>query len=180
MKLVTALASVVVVAGMLGCSSPDANGRYVQTDLPDEAAFPPVAVLLDVRCGSLDCHGNSARNLRMYGSAGRRLASTDQPFSPACNTASEDHEDYVSVVGLEPEKMSAVAAGGDPGMLTMMRKARGTEAHKGLQIWSTGDDSDTCVVSWLHGSVDRAACTRAVTGAVPTGAQNPLVTCASQ
>ena len=179
MKIVAALLPM-ILAGALACSAPDSNGRYVQTDLPNEAAFSPVSVLLDVRCGSLDCHGNVARNLRMYGSAGRRLAATDQPFAPACNTSGEIHEDFISVVGLEPEKMSAVVAGADPGTLTMMRKARGTEAHKGLQIWTTGDDSDNCVVSWLKGSVDRGACTRAVTSAVPTGADNPLVACVSQ
>jgi hypothetical protein len=50
---------------------------------------------------------------------------------PLCNTSDEIAQDYLSVVGLEPETMSDVVSGGDPSMLTMVRKARGTEAHKG-------------------------------------------------
>ena len=177
--LVACAISGALVSAALGCSTPDSNGRFVQAKLPDETTFAPVSILLDVRCGSLDCHGNVARNLRLYGSAGRRLSASDQPFSPACNTASEVDQEFRSVVGLEPEQVSAVASGADPETLTMMRKARGTEAHKGEQIWSIGDDSDTCVTSWLEGSVDRSACMRAVTAALPNGASNPLVGCVS-
>lgn len=169
----------VPLAVAAGCSIPASSDRFVQTKLPDETTFVPASTLLVVRCGSLDCHGNSARNLRLYGSAGRRLAPGDQPLAPACNTAAEVHEDYVSVVGLEPERMSDVANGADPAVLTMMRKARGTEAHKGEQIWTTGDDSDVCVTSWLGGKSDAAACQRALAKALPAGDTDPLVQCAA-
>jgi hypothetical protein len=58
-----------------------------------------------------------------------------------------------------------------------VRKARGTESHKGGPIWSTGDDSDTCLTSWLAGLTDASACERAVQGVVPGGANDPLVGC---
>ena len=162
---------------LLACNIPSSNETYTQTTLPDQASFPPVSAMLAVHCGSLDCHGNVARNLRIYGSAGLRFSPNDQPFLPLCNTSDEASQDYTSVVGLEPAQIDAVAAGADPGTLTMVRKARGTEAHKGEQIWSQGDDSDVCLVSWLTGSADAAACARSIASAVPGGAQSPLVSC---
>lgn len=135
--------------------------------------------MLAVKCGSLDCHGSVARNLRIFGSAGLRFSSTDQPFVPLCNTSDEVAQDYVSVVGLEPEQMSVVASGGDPGTLTMLRKARGTEAHKGEQIWTQGDDSDVCLTSWLTGSANSTACASSIASALPNGNDNPLLGCVS-
>jgi hypothetical protein len=163
----------------LGCSSPPPSGPYVAQTLPDTASFPPVAELLVVRCGSLDCHGTVGRNLRLYGSAGLRWSSTDRPLVPVCDTADEVAQDYESVVDLEPETMSAVVAAGgaNPQQLTMVRKARGTESHKGGTIWTEGDDSDTCLTSWLAGATNTAACSLGVSGVLPGGATDPLVQC---
>lgn len=167
------------VAASLACTVPASNDRYVQTKVPDQASFPPVSALLTVRCGSLDCHGNIARNLRVYGSAGRRYSPNDQPFVPPCDTNDEVAQTYVSVIGLEPEVMNTVASGGDPGTLTMIRKARGTEAHKGEKIWSTGDDSDLCLTAWLTGAPNPAACNRALASVLPLGDKNPLLSCST-
>lgn len=135
-----------------------------------------------MRCGSLLCHGTPARNLRLYGSAGLRWSPTDRPFVPLCDTSDEVDQDYESVVSLEPETMSAVVAAGGahPEQLTMVRKARGTESHKGGQIWTQGDDSDTCLVAWLAGTPNPSACARALTGVLPGGASNPFLPCLSQ
>jgi hypothetical protein len=58
--------AVVGLAGLVAsCSFPSTDARYVQTALPDAATFPPVAELLSVRCGSIDCHGSPYRNLRV-------------------------------------------------------------------------------------------------------------------
>lgn len=170
----------VIAAGVgIACSVPASDGRYAPQALPDETTFAPVAAMLDVRCGSLDCHGTLARNLRLFGSAGLRWSPADRPLVPACDTAEEVKQDYESVVDLEPETMSAVvsAGGKDSGQLTMVRKARGTEAHKGGTIWTQGDDSDTCLTSWLAGMADAAACKKAVAAVVPSGAGSPLAAC---
>jgi hypothetical protein len=171
-----------LAAGSLAssCTVPPADGRYVQTALPDASTFPPVAELLSVRCGSIDCHGTPARNLRVYGSTGLRWLPGDRPFYPVCNTPEEDTQTYDSVVGLEPEAMSAVVAGGAPSLLTLVNKARGTEAHKGGQIWTTGDDSDVCLTSWLQGRPDPEDCKSGVESALPmlpTGGLEPLLCC---
>jgi hypothetical protein len=172
---------VTLLAGMLlaGCSIPASDARYTPQDLPDQGSFPPVAQLLVVRCGSLDCHGTPARNMRLYGSAGLRWLSSDRPLVPLCDTPDEVAQDYESVVDLEPEAMSAVVAGGgaNPQQLTMVRKARGTESHKGGQIWTQGDESDVCLTSWLGGNANEGACASGMAGVLPSGASNPLLQC---
>jgi hypothetical protein len=165
------------LSGPLACASPPPDGRITQTRLPDAASFGPVAELLDVSCGSLDCHGTAFRNLRIYGSAGLRIAARDTPLVPVCDTADEATQDYLSVVGLEPEAMSQVASGGDASLLTMVRKARGTEAHKAGAIWSEGDDSDVCLTSWLAGRANAGACRSAVVSVLPGGTSSPLIPC---
>src|SRR4029079_3170092 len=42
----------------------------------------------------------------------------------------------------------------DPVRLTMVRKARLREKHKGGQIWGAGDDGDKCLTNWLTGRYD--------------------------
>jgi hypothetical protein len=170
-------ASLVSLLSSGACSVPPSNAQYTPQSLPDPGSFPPVAQLLVVRCGSLDCHGTPARNLRLYGSAGLRWSPSDRPLIPVCDTTDEVAQDYESVVDLEPETMSAVVAAGgaNPQELTMVRKARGTEAHKGGTIWTAGDDSDTCLTSWLAGKPDEGGCVRGMAGVLPGGSSNPLL-----
>ena len=144
--------------------------RRIGVTAPDgsELAFGPVADYLDHRCGTLDCHGQSGRNLRIWGCNGMRL---DQFDVPSCNrlvggkpTTVQEHEaTYRSVVGLEPSVMTAVVQGGGqhPELLTLVRKARGTEAHKGGAIVTPGDAQDKCITSWLAGNTDTTACASA-------------------
>ena len=164
-------------AGLFSCSAPPSDARFTQQSLPDATSFVPVAQLLDVRCGSLDCHGTTARNLRLYGSAGLRFSASDRPLMPMCDTADEIKQDYDSVVGLEPETMNDVVAdhGADPERLTMVRKARGVEAHKGGTIWATGSDGDTCLTSWLAAEVNPTACANGMARVLIGDVSNPLV-----
>ena len=128
--------------------------------VPDLASFPAVGDLLVKRCGTLDCHGQVGRNLRIYGSLGLRLAPTDKPVSKGQTSPDEYDQDFDSVVGLEPEIMTSVVSegGADPERLTFIRKARGTEAHKGGTLWDAGSPQDECVTSWLAGHTDVAGC----------------------
>lgn len=134
-----------------------------QETVPDRATFPFVADLLVHRCGTLDCHGQTSRNLRLYGNLGLRLAPGDRPVSKGTTTSAEYDEDFASVVGLEPEIMTAVvtAGGAQPDRLTFVRKARGAENHKGGTLWTAGDPQDRCVTSWLAGATDINDCTTA-------------------
>lgn len=146
------------------CSAPPSDSRFVAT-APDRATFAPVADLLVHRCGSLDCHGSAARNLRLYGYSGLRLSPKDKPSAPPATTTNDEYDaDYLSVVGLEPELLSQVVAqgGANPERLTLVRKAQGLEAHKGATLFFAGDDQVACLDSWLASHTDTAACVRAV------------------
>jgi hypothetical protein len=150
-----------LAAALAACATPAADARFSE-HLPDRDTFPEVAQVLVRHCGTLDCHGTTARNLRLYGNEGLRWASSDQPLSPPCTTVEEIDQDYQSVVGLEPELMSAVVAGADPERLTLLRKALGLEDHKGNAPFRAGDDGATCLGSWLVNQTDTDACLRAL------------------
>jgi hypothetical protein len=155
---------IAAIATLLACSTPPSDARVVAV-APDSVSFPPVAQLLVHSCGTLDCHGTKYRNLKIYGNTGLRLAASDHPTAQSPTTADESNADYESVVGLEPEILSAVVSegGASPDRLTFVRKARGQEDHKGGAVVQVGDDQDRCITSWLAGSADANACARALT-----------------
>ena len=164
-RVTTTVAALLAAAGLValpvaGCSTANDTATTILT-LPDEATYAPVAGALLYRCGSLDCHGTVWRNFRLYGYDGQRLdpdAGVDGPPT----TAAEVQADFQSFVGLEPEILSQVVQdhGADPDRLTLIRKARGEEDHKGGQRIVVGDDADLCVTGWLAGAPDDAACAR--------------------
>jgi hypothetical protein len=162
--VLVAMACFAGVAAMSSCSVQNAN---IGIDAPDgsEQAFGPVGDYLEQRCGTLDCHGQSSRNLQIWGCEGMRLDPNDVPFCSQLQggkptTPAEHYVTYRSLVGLEPAVMSAVVAGGGmhPELLTFIRKARGFEAHKGGQLVDPGDDQDVCMTSWLAGNTNTTAC----------------------
>jgi len=152
-----------LAALVVACSTPDSNARIGVTE-PDRTQFVPVGQFLDRRCGTLDCHGREERNFRVYGCEGLRL---DPENSPRCRknggvdtTNPELDATFRSLVGLEPAVTSAVVQGKGqhPELLTLVRKARGTESHKGGALIVPGDSQDQCLTSWLAGKTDVAAC----------------------
>jgi hypothetical protein len=155
------LAALVALAG-LSCSTVDGSDEFTIT-APSRAAFVPVGDFLIQRCGSLDCHGQVGRNLRLYGIDGLRLAAPDTPGLQK-TTTSEYDADFASIVWLEPEVMSAVVQqeGAHPERLTMIAKPLGLEEHKGGTLMQAGDAQDTCITSWLAGAVDLTACANAM------------------
>ena len=151
------------VLGLAACVVPAGDARS-DVKVPDRDSFAVVAQVLVRHCGSLDCHGNTYRNLRIYGNEGLRSNAKDRPLSPECTTDDEVQRDYDSLVGLEPEVLTKVVAdrGARPERLTFIRKARGTEAHKGGALMKPGDDIDDCLTSWLESRVAEDACARAL------------------
>jgi hypothetical protein len=148
---------------LAACAVPAADERFSE-GAPDRAGFAELAQVLVRHCGTLDCHGSRARKLRVYGNEGLRWADSDQPLSPACTTQDEIEQDYASLIGLEPELMTAVVAqgGAHPERLTLVRKARGAEHHKGGAPFHEEDDADRCLTSWLGGDTQIDACLRAL------------------
>jgi len=173
--LVAGLAAVVVNA----CSFAPSDAR-IGVDAPSYSQFTAddgtmqltsAADFLDHRCGSLDCHGNSQRNLQFWGCNGQRLPASP-PNYPGCrssggvNTTDPEYESsFRSLVGLEPAVMSSIVqagAQGNPDLLTFVRKARGEESHKGGVLVTPGDDQDLCMTAWIIGPSNTAACARAI------------------
>ncbi len=157
--------ALLATASLAGCNIPQRDARF-DAVLPDRSTFAELAPVLAHTCGTLDCHGSRSRNLRLYGSEGLRFAVDDRPLSPPCTTPDEIDQDYESVVDLEPEVLSAVVSdrGAQPERLTLVRKARGLENHKGGTLFRVGDDADTCLTTWLEGQIRADVCARVVLG----------------
>jgi hypothetical protein len=146
----------------LSCSATTNTRIGIEAPPFSEQSFGPLGDYLDHRCGSLDCHGQPGRNLRIWGCEGMRLAGmvpvcskviNGQPIPGGGRTTVAEHEaTYRSLVGLEPQVMTQVFDGCNgqlveagvglyppgpschPELLTFVQKARGAEAHKGGQL----------------------------------------------
>ena len=154
---------------LLGCSAP-AKGAIERQPATVRARLAPfetlVSPVFEKHCGSLDCHGATGRNLRIYSVNGLRLPNDAGLRTGAGDTSTAERiANYQSILGLEPERTEEVFAGGDPYELLVLKKPLAIESHKGGQPIRRGDDSETCIVSWLRASdqtpIDLNACTRA-------------------
>ena len=137
---------------------------------PARAGFELVADAMQPHCGTLDCHGQAARNMRLFGARGLRLDSSGDP-ADGSTTPAEYDATYWAVVGLEPEALTAVIRdqGADPERLSLIRKGRGHEGHKGGTLMQVGDDLDRCLISWLTGPIASTSCQTAATFGPPGG-----------
>lgn len=124
------------LVGCLGVPGPQSNS------CPDEATFKnEVMPVIETRCGSLDCHGNIARPLRVYGQTGLRLIDLTDSTDSNKNQISDALEQLIfgsdiaektknypgldakettdkekkqtrrSICGLQPEQMTPVLQG---------------------------------------------------------------------
>jgi hypothetical protein len=170
--LAQGLVAVIAIAAA-GCSSVDpTEGVLVKGPKfgTDGASFRPISSVLERRCGTLDCHGSTYRPLKIYGQVGLRrpevmgspnVTSFKDYYSggPEPTTGAELLDNYRSAIGLEPEITDLVVAGrSQPDALTLVRKPRLREKHKGGLIWNQSDPGDLCLVNWLTGSDDTTPC----------------------
>ncbi len=162
-----------VLASILGlaltaCAGPSGDQVFVE-DAPTTMNFDSVSDALEMHCGTLDCHGNTSRNFRIYGIDGSRLAGSDVPGGNP-TTSAEYAETYESIVSLQPEVLSEIVAqgGARPERFIVITKGRGTEHHKGGVRMNQGDATDVCITSWLTGTVNTDACTSATAVSPPS------------
>jgi hypothetical protein len=172
---------------LASCSSPDkdakvdAVGPSIGPDDPQNR-FWFVADAMVYKCGTLDCHGNVYRNMRLYGYGGLRVSvASDVLYEPEPGKLykvampDEVKKDYDAIIGLEPTIMADVVRdnGAAPERLLLIRKGRALENHKGGPVMKPGDSIDTCITSWLAANVNVESCKTAVTdlgnGTTPPG-----------
>ena len=147
------------VCVLTGCAGPIDPAESVQIATRDR--FELVSGVLEASCGSLDCHGQVGRNLRIYSQLGLRQDASKFPgLGAGVVSAREIESNYRAATSLEPELLSLVVRdqGKDPERLTLIRKARGAEEHKGGKAIVSGGAADRCLISWLASRVDESAC----------------------
>jgi hypothetical protein len=160
----------------LGCVPPDAEDAVLAGPPcgPGGADFQPVSAVLEKRCGTLDCHGSTFRPLRIYGQTGLRLPVPPERWNNSFGgyagystgggvktTPDELVANYQGAVLLEPEIMTLVMDRQVyPEELTLMRKPRLLEKHKGGQIFDAKSAGYICMTNWLSAG-------RAVNGKSP-------------
>jgi hypothetical protein len=152
--------------GLLGCQNDvytiAGNRGSATLAVPARNVFPQVADAMQLHCGTLDCHGQVGRNMRLYGQFGLRLDPKGDPLGQVTSNAEYD-ACYASIAALEPEAISDVVQRiAPPDTLTMVRKPRGIEEHKGGQVVVEGDALDRCMVGWLVGAFDANPCNTVV------------------
>jgi hypothetical protein len=151
------------VGAAIACSSPD-EGATVKADVPTRERFELVSDAMVYRCGTLDCHGNTFRNMRLYGYGGLRITPGVKPDqNNGIRVPAETDANYEAIVGLEPESLAVVIAEGgrEPERLTLVAKARGLQNHKGGPAMKPGEHIDDCITSWLRGNVADDRCRKA-------------------
>jgi len=168
---VLTLASVV-----LGCG--DFSAGVEDLVMPPLDPSPPgglavirsFSAVMERRCGTLDCHGDTSRPVRIYGQYGlRRPEPVGSPNvedyaeyysgGKQSTTPAELEDNYRSICALEPELTADVYAKKElPDVLTIVRKARLREKHKGGLLWNKGEPGDVCMTNWLTGSIDTSQC----------------------
>ncbi|MFO0755278.1 MAG: hypothetical protein U0359_02230 [Byssovorax sp.] len=166
--------AMVLSMGLLGgCSSVDPTAFDLEKGPAfgaDGADFQPVSAVFERRCGTLDCHGSTYRPMRIYGQNGLRRPEikgsknvgdfteySSGGLEPT--TLAELRDNYQAIIGLEPELTARVVQHLDqPEALTVIRKARLQEKHKGGLLWYQGDPGDACLVNWFTGAGDTKPC----------------------
>lgn len=168
-KAVLAMGLGVISASHLSCVGDDGSGQPLcppldglQEDDNAVDAFRPVSQVLEARCGTLDCHGTPERPFVVYGQYGFRrpggAAAVEDPvqYVTAGDQATTDYEvrgTYQSLCHLEPEKMTAVVRQEEQAThLSIVRKPRLAEKHKGGKVWGENFTGDKCLVGWITGA----------------------------
>jgi hypothetical protein len=167
----TALCACLLV-GIAGCSGPK-DGQVTTLEMPDDMTFPPVSDMLEVSCGTLDCHGAIDRNFRLYGFYGVRL-SRDDVTGLGSTSVDEYQANYVSLISVAPEALRAIVASHGQGFdhWIVITKGTNAEVHKGGQRMKPNSPAYNCLKSWVLGAVDMNACSDATGSVMPPGGDN--------
>jgi hypothetical protein len=169
-----------VALGLLGlvlaassCASAPDPDEAAPMSPPDRGQFIDggVSAFMERRCGTLDCHGQIGRPLRIYSQNGLRKTDPNHPDAPrpatATTTFDEETDNYFAVIDLEPEAIGySNSTKGAYRDFMLLKKPLGLEnngvRHKGGPVLREVDDPGyTCLVSWIGGAVSTKDCTAA-------------------
>ena len=162
-----ALAALAALGSFAGCAStPDdaTTPKLALGPLDVDAYVALVHPVIERRCGSIDCHGQLPRGLRVYGQTGLRLPN-DAGNVPGggATTLAEKRATYDSIVGLQPEQTNALLlkeprTPADAYQLSVLTKATALERHRGGPSLQRGEPAEQCMVTWLVGHADATLC----------------------
>jgi hypothetical protein len=161
----------VVVTG--ACASSPDTSRVTEVYTPDDAFVQWIGgttgtgpdAVIGQRCGTLDCHGQLGRPLRIFSQSGLRLVDEAGAIPGGIpETEDEQFANFTAAISLQPELTSEVFAGSqDPhAVLLLLRKPLQLERHKGGQVFQPNDPGDTCLTTWLQDNTDYKACATAL------------------
>lgn len=140
---------------MASCTDTDASETpltlgdtaFYETDVQDYVGY---------RCGSLDCHGDMGRSLRIYAKDGLRKSDAlrRQPMSL------EEIDDNVAALSV----FSRFDAVDQSFSLTKaLSVGSGGMAHEGDPVWQDrNDEGYLCLAGWLAGTSPASACANAL------------------
>ena len=110
-------------------------------DVDFEGYEQQVHPYVEVACGTLDCHGDEGRPLRLYGEFGLRLEDRDSPIS-----AFEYEENAYSLRGVGDDSLI---------LLKPLSEAAGGLHHVGGDVWPDEQDPGyRCLHGWLVGDAE--------------------------
>jgi hypothetical protein len=164
-----AMTSGLVAAAVVSSSCAIPSGASNAGDVPDQKSFldNDVSAFMEARCGGLDCHGQVGRPLRIYSSTGlRKTANKDGTRNASPTTDDEKKDNYIAVVGLEPENLALCYAtkGADFSTFQLLKKpldivGQGIRHKGGPVLRATENDPGwQCLYGWASGKVDKSQC----------------------
>jgi hypothetical protein len=155
--VLSTVAAMAASSSTTSCAGAPDNQRFTAVIQPNYQLYKDnIDGFLHKRCGTLDCHGQQGRALRLYGYRGFRLYNVDAGLISGvqATTESETRANFDAIVSLEPEEMSRVIAeaGDNPNRLLFLRKPLNIERHKGGPSLAEDDDGYKCITAWLRAS----------------------------
>lgn len=160
-------ASCVGEAGLETYACPNKPDPNKPDDFTQSVFGKSVSPFLERRCGTLDCHGQMTRPMRIFSEFGLRHPLENNVTGGNATTLLELQANFAAVCNVQPAMMQEVFddRGVAADKLLIVNKARGLERHKGGKIVNVNDGGDRCLLGWLglkDNAVVEADCAAAI------------------
>ncbi len=134
------------------CTDTDRAPIEIDVSPERETAFArDVQAYVGVGCGSLDCHGDGSRALRLYAKFGLRYIDELRTLEVADEETRANVRAFAALTGPTGREHLAV--------LKALAESAGGMAHVGGDIWAdTSDPGYLCVLAFVSGQADSSAC----------------------